>query len=713
MTDRELRKCLKNAELLEEEPFDVLQEISYRINDAKRRRVGIEMLMRAIEHRDRFEGLNEILDSMLRAVGLFPYIAEPDDLPLRDRFAYEYHRPLDDEQQTVFHRVQGEVYRSLINGESLILSAPTSFGKSKVVDHVIAQKEFKNVAIVVPTLALIDETRRRISKRFSGKYKVVTHSSQDFSENNIFVLTPERVVAIENLPKIDFFVIDEFYKLGVPFESDADRTVILNQAFYKLSNMNGQFYLLGPSIDRIPNNVAESLNCRFVATDYSTVVTEQIRVKLKEDESNEEALVRICGRLKSQTLIYCASPTRAAKIARLLVENDIGLEASSQGAAASWIGENYSNEWILPIALDCGIGIHHGRIPRSLAQYTVREFNKKNLRFLICTSSLIEGVNTNAKNIVIFNKKVARKNFDFFTFNNIVGRSGRMFEHFVGRVFLFHDPPERELPFVEFPFLNQKEAPNSLLIHLNEGDLAPASAERIKNISSNDFLPIEAIKKNSPIEPNEQIRLAQDMENEADESYSLLSWTGLPKYKQLQFACDLIWEYLAGERPNRGGVNTAKQLAFKIWQLRKQTPYPDLIAAELTGKYKVKNVDVAVDRVFDFERTWATYHFPRLLGALDVIQTEVFEGLGMTPGDYSFFISNVESLYTNSVFVLLDELGLPLPLFNVIGDEFEDVNTIDEAISRIIELDLKSYDLDPFEKDLLENCRAGLGRSGR
>jgi hypothetical protein len=73
----------------------------------------------------------------------------------------------------------------------------------------------------------------------------------------------------------------------------------------------------------------------------------------------------------------------------------------------------------------------------------------------------------------------------------------------------------------------------------------------------------------------------------------------------------------------------------------------------------------------------------------------------------------VESLYTNSVFVLLDELGLPLPLFNVIGDEFEDVNTIDEAISRIIELDLKSYDLDPFEKDLLENCRAGLGRSGR
>src|SRR5208282_4008137 len=90
------------------------------------------------------------------------------------------------------------------------------------------------------------------------------------------VLTAERAVAFKDLPRIDFFVIDEFYKLGA--HEDRDRMVALNEAFYRLRKAGGQFYLLGPNIERIPEGAAGTLKARWIKTDYHTVVAEQVRV---------------------------------------------------------------------------------------------------------------------------------------------------------------------------------------------------------------------------------------------------------------------------------------------------------------------------------------------------------------------------------------------------------------------------------------------------
>jgi replicative superfamily II helicase len=125
--------------------------------------------------------------------------------------------------------------------------------------------------------------------------------------------------------------------------------------------------------------------------------------------------------------------------------------------AADWVAANYDPEWTLSRALRVGIGMHHGRMPRALAQVVVKGFNLEVIDFLICTSTLIEGVNTKAKNVVIFDNKIATQKYDYFTFNNIRGRSGRMFEHFVGNVYLFHPEPQEDLPFVDIPVFTQDE----------------------------------------------------------------------------------------------------------------------------------------------------------------------------------------------------------------------------------------------------------------
>nr|WP_304294477.1 DEAD/DEAH box helicase [Campylobacter gracilis] len=93
------------------------------------------------------------------------------------------------------------------------MSAPTSFGKSLLIQEFVARKKYSNILIIQPTLALIDETRKKL-QNYQDFCNIVVNTSQDINEtNNLFILTSERVLDI--LPKInniDLFIVDEFYK---------------------------------------------------------------------------------------------------------------------------------------------------------------------------------------------------------------------------------------------------------------------------------------------------------------------------------------------------------------------------------------------------------------------------------------------------------------------------------------------------------------------
>lgn len=69
-------------------------------------------------------------------------------------------------QLAILHREQSTVLARLQKGKSIAVSAPTSFGKSFIIDAFIAAKHPDTVVIIVPTIALMDETRRRLLKTF-------------------------------------------------------------------------------------------------------------------------------------------------------------------------------------------------------------------------------------------------------------------------------------------------------------------------------------------------------------------------------------------------------------------------------------------------------------------------------------------------------------------------------------------------------------------
>ncbi|HWY35317.1 MAG TPA: DEAD/DEAH box helicase, partial [Nitrosopumilaceae archaeon] len=170
-----------------------------------------------------------------------------------------------------FHDEQLELLKYLNAGRNVIVSAPTSFGKSLLIEEIVASKQFKNLVIIQPTLALLDETRRKLLK-YSDDYKLIVRTSQepDPNKGNIFLFTAERVNEYHIFPQIDFLVIDEFYKLSG--NRDDERSSSLNTAFYYLlKNNNPRFYLLGPNIDSISEGFAEKYNAVFYKSHYSLV----------------------------------------------------------------------------------------------------------------------------------------------------------------------------------------------------------------------------------------------------------------------------------------------------------------------------------------------------------------------------------------------------------------------------------------------------------
>jgi hypothetical protein len=323
---------------------------------------------------------------------------------------------------------------------------------------------------------------------------------------------------------------------------------------------------------------------------------------------------------------------------------------------------------------------------------------------LICTSTLIEGVNTNAKNVIIFDNKIATKKYDYFTFNNIRGRSGRMFQHFVGKVYIFHPEPQQELHFIDIPIFSQDpiNTPESLLIQLESDDLEDLSVKRIGPYRSQQILSFKTLQLNVGVDPKQQIDLALHLTRHR-KAVDALSWTGLPTYPQLEKLCITMWDYFISNN-KIGGVVSGKHLAFKINQLRSNT-LRQLIQAE---RANTDSPDEAVENVLDFIRQWPQYRFGRLAMAVNRIQEEVAVRAGLRPANYTYFIGQVENLFSDPVLSALDEYGIPFPLAKHLEKTLSTGGDLDVALERLRRLDTSSLDVTSFEKSLLDDAKEYL-----
>ena len=681
MKKEELRNILKRNFSADTDRFQIIKEVEIFV--VTEQSVGQEFVLRLLARIEDFQGMETLIQSLVRQVGLFPYLKE-EILSLKDTIAYEVHRPSGFKENIVFHHAQAEVYYTLLRGENVVLSAPTSFGKSLIIDSIIASQKHSNIFIIVPTIALIDETRKRLSK-FKDSYKISTHPSQSFSQRNIFILTQERAIEIIPNVNVDFFIIDEFYKLS-PQKTDEERCHILNQVFYMLVKKDAQFYLLGPNIEQVTTSLLDNVKFKFIKTDYKTVVSERHPINLKNGEDPIERLIELSSSLEDSTLIFCQSPASANKVAKAFCDSNKFEKTDENKDLVDWLRDNYHSQWILPDCLEYGIGIHHGKIPRAIAQKCIKLFNEGKIRFLICTSTLIEGVNTKAKSVIVYDNKIARTKFDYFTFNNICGRSGRMGSYFIGHIYLFHEPPAPELPLVDFPIFTQTDdAPEKLLINVDVADLNESSKRKLKKYFEQDVLSQETLKKNSYIDLDRQLDLANFIQGKLKEIHDLMKWEKYPTNNQLKLSCMLIWDYFVSSNKRIYGVSSGQQLHFRLNQFREARNIKNFITAIIdTEEAKtIDSINCAIELAFDIQRHWINFQFPRYLMSLEDIANDIFRKNNLPLCDYSYFASLVECYFMAPYIIPMDEYGLPIQISNKIGNIIDISSNIDEALKQL------------------------------
>lgn len=715
ISEDDLRVALSKPDSITSDPFGLLHAISAMINSHESHGVGREMVIRALAVQDLFpDDHRVILQSLVKSVGLIPYMDSDSELDFQDRMLVEAHRPPLTKPGLFFHTLQLQIYRDLISGRNVVLSASTSVGKSLVVDAVIASGKHHHVVIIVPTIALIDETRRRLTRQFSASHDVVTHPTQtsDKMRPTIFVLTQERALTRSDLEAVSFFVIDEFYKLDLT-RNRSDRTIDLNLCFNKLAKSGAQFYLIGPNVDSV-TGLGEAYDYAFIPSRFSTVALDVIVYDLpRDDEVRCKKLLELLPGLDTPTLIYCQSPPKAALVAEALIKSKAFPENFATADAVDWLVREYPEQWVFIKALRAGIGIHHGNIPRALQQYVVRSFEQGHIKIIVCTSTIIEGVNTVAENVVVYDKRIGGPNLDSFTFKNIAGRAGRMTKYFIGKVFVLEAPPSDDISYgVQMGVQDQDEnTPLPLILDLPEEDLRQVSKKRIEDIRFESPLSLDTLRLNRHIPIEDQYAVHAAISRDLLLLEDSLSWAGSPRPHQLLAVCNIIHEHIDRGRSLGGyGVMSGTGLKAELDRLRTAQSFRDVIDNWVGRKRFDDSISDAVERGLRFMRRYVSFTFPRQLMAVSHIQAEIYRRAGREKfGDYSFFAARAESLFMEAGIFALDEYGVPPELARRLGQGASKVPTLEAGLRLVEAVDLRAKDLHPFEREVLSDVIASLG----
>lgn len=389
----------------------------------------------------------------------------------------------------------------------IIVSAPTSFGKTFLLREIIYLNKdtYHNILLLFPTIALLNENTESMNKLIQTlglEYIIINnvYSKIDTNKKYIFILTPERALKLladnEDL-NIDFFFFDEVYKIDEDFDCNEDdgeeiglkengnRAKAFRIVLYLLAKSVKDYYLAGPYLNLanvkygmerfVKENGVTKIQVDFEPTTHIEVdawkkniiehhpVTGEKQNALY-DHSQLKTKEKVQGIIKylknnnlGQAIFYCSTPSKAIEYTKDILDISLSCDKEIMQQYNNFIEhlkkkydvkingkQDSSRYWSLIGALENGIGIHHGKFPKYIQNEVLRLFNNKVISYLFCTSTIIEGVNTSAKNVVIINNSVGNKTMTAFTLKNIKGRAGRYYHHNLGRVF-YMDQKQRQI----------------------------------------------------------------------------------------------------------------------------------------------------------------------------------------------------------------------------------------------------------------------------
>lgn len=419
------------------------------------------------------------------------------------------------------------------------LSASTSFGKTHLVYEILRKMQYRNVMLIFPTIALLSENLMRIYglkeyQWIKEKYKIHTLSDIELSEgSNLFIYTPERYLSFldkNQIPSdyINYVFIDEAYKLDNEFLQEDERKENERDVAYRIAidylllNDRTDCLFAGPyiafdyqkrenynpSFDTFLNTYGiELINYNALEIVQKSEWNAKKPISLPEggditvnarDTGKQKRFADIVSQLVSQkdnVIAYDSERGYVERYAKILIDSeklseiDIAPFQKLYDHLCHLFAGGKGEEWIVTRALRYGIGVHHGLVPKYIQNEIIRLFNRRILNVLICTTTITEGINTNAKNVIVLSGRKGSNPLKKFDAKNIEGRAGRFMKHYTGRIFImdseFDDVLAGEDEFIKHKFFDITVDKNDVdLGYVHDEYLTRNDKERKEKIES-------------------------------------------------------------------------------------------------------------------------------------------------------------------------------------------------------------------------------------
>lgn len=371
---------------------------------------------------------------------------------------------------------QKAVWTSLPKNQVGAISAPTSAGKSYVVIEYLCQQAMATqtftAVFLAPTRALINEIHSKVSRRLreysrTTRISIIPTIDSEQRAKQIFVLTQERlqVLLASWEGSFDLVIVDEAQSIG-----DDSRGMILQTCLETITKRNSstRFIFLAPGATGF-ESLTEAIGFDTLSvseTQLSPVVQNRIIVEpipgqpkaiwltlLNSDRRlqigtfyaergfahSETRLAAVALELGSRggSLVYGTGPADADAVAGQIA-SALPKEPTPQLEELSkFIEKHVHRKYSLVKNVLKGVGVHYGKMPSLLREAIEEAFKSEHLKYLVCTTTLFQGVNLPARNVFIDTPTRGRgSNLDPASLWNFAGRAGRLGQDIVGNVFL-------------------------------------------------------------------------------------------------------------------------------------------------------------------------------------------------------------------------------------------------------------------------------------
>jgi superfamily II DNA or RNA helicase len=387
-------------------------------------------------------------------------------------------------QSFVLTNFQQRLWTRLRQRRRLALAAPTSAGKSFILQNFLASLfegfSSRKIVYLVPTRALIAQVSQDLRRIFatggSIAFAPVEIATVPFDgetrppDRVVYVMTQERMqLTLNSYPDLsaDVIVVDEAHSIA-----DGSRGVLLQWVIEDLikRSPNAQLLFASPGIGNLDLfgrlfglNDIESLPSRelTVAQNFLTVTIHETRkglatVRLVERNKEPFPIAEVNFQRRSinrieklanvaahfgkgaSNIIYANGAADAESVALELAQRFRDRESSTRREAlATLVAESVHSSYALVECVRRGVGYHYSNMPTQVRQAVEAAVVSGDIDYLVCTSTLLQGVNLPAKNIFMFKPEKGQSSpLESVDFWNLAGRAGRLLREFQGNIFL-------------------------------------------------------------------------------------------------------------------------------------------------------------------------------------------------------------------------------------------------------------------------------------